>query len=347
VPEPSVIHVAYPPLVTVFDHERVRALCPTTEVVTARYEIGHDQRTRRSHEPDNPELRALEPPLDPSLLADLGRAEVLFTLDAPYDLPGLAPHLRWIQAVGSGVGQFASSGLDGTDVVLTNGAGIGSVPIAEWVLARVLSITKRLDEHAAAQDRHQWEPRYGSMLLGRTMVIVGLGAIGREVSRRARAFGVHVIGIRRSWAPGMSSPDADELMGPDALHQALSRADIIVVAAPGSRENDGLFDATTFAATRPGAIFVNVARGSLVDEPALIAALESGQLRAAAIDVARHEPLPPEDPLWDAPNLSISPHSSTSMEGYMERTFDQFVANLARYVDDRPLENVVDMTGGY
>ncbi len=346
-PEPSVIHVAYPALVSVFDHERVRALCPATEVVTAPYEVSHAQRTRRSHEPDNPELRSLEPSLHPQLVADLGRAEVLFTLDAPYDLPNLAPHLRWIQALGSGVGQFASSGLDGSGIVLTNGAGIGSVPIAEWVLARVLSIAKRLDEHAGAQRRHQWEPKYGSMIMGRTMVIVGLGAIGREVARRARAFGVHVIGIRRSWAPGMSSPHADELAGPDALHRALGRADIIVVAAPGSRENDGLFDADAFAATRPGAIFVNVARGSLVDEPALIAALESGHLRAAAIDVARHEPLPPEDPLWDAPNLSISPHSSTSMEGYMERTFDHFVANLERYVDDRPLENVVDMTGGY
>jgi phosphoglycerate dehydrogenase-like enzyme len=347
VPEPSVIHVAYPALVPVFDHERVRALCPATEVVTAPYDISHDQRTRRSHEPDNAELRALEPPLDPQLVADLARAEVLFTLDAPYDLPRLAPRLQWIQALGSGVGQFASSGLDGTAIVLTNGAGIGSVPIAEWVLARVLSVAKRLDEHAESQRRHQWEPRYGSMLQGRTMVIVGLGAIGREVSRRTRAFGVHVIGIRRSWVPGMFSPDADELMGPGTLHEALGRADIIVVAAPGSRENDGLFDAAAFAATKPGAIFVNVARGSLVDEPALIAALESGQLRAAATDVARHEPLPPEDPLWDAPHLSISPHSSTSMEGYMERTFDQFFANLERYVDGRPLDNVVDLTGGY
>ncbi|HEX4244660.1 MAG TPA: D-2-hydroxyacid dehydrogenase, partial [Acidimicrobiales bacterium] len=315
-----------------------------TEVVTAPYEISHDQRTRRSHEPDNDELRRFEPALDAQLVADLGRAEVLFTLDAPYDLGRLAPNLRWIQALGSGVGQFASSGLDGTGIVLTNGAGVGSVPIAEWVMARVLSIVKRLDDHAEAQRRHQWEPRYGSMLSGRTMVIVGLGAIGREVSRRARAFGVHVIGLRRSWVPGSSSPDADELMGPDALHQAVGRADIIVVAAPGSHENEGLFDAAAFAATRPGAIFVNVARGSLVEEPALIAALESGQLQAAAIDVARHEPLPPEDPLWDAPNLSISPHSSTSLEGYMERTFDQFLANLDRYVEDRPLENVVDMS---
>ena len=105
-PEPSVIHVATPALVSVFDHERVRALCPTTEVVTAPYEISHEQRTRRSHEPDNDELRAFEPPLSPQLVADLGRAEVLFTLDAPYDLGRLAPHLRWIQALGSGVGQI-------------------------------------------------------------------------------------------------------------------------------------------------------------------------------------------------------------------------------------------------
>ncbi|HEY6623273.1 MAG TPA: D-2-hydroxyacid dehydrogenase [Acidimicrobiales bacterium] len=346
-PEPSVIHVAYPPVAAVFDHELVGALCPTTEVVTSAYEISHDQRTRRSHEPDNDELRDFEPPLGPQLRADLGRAEVLFTLDAPYDLGRLAPDLKWVQAVGSGVGQFASSGLDGTDIVLTNGAGVGSVPIAEWVLARMLSIAKRFDEHADQQRDHRWAPRYGSMLMGRTLVIVGLGAIGREVSRRARAFGVHVIGIRRRWVSGATSPDADELVGPGQLHEALGRADFVVVSAPGSRENDGLFDAAAFAATRPGAVFINVARGSLVDEPALIAALESGHLRAAAIDVARHEPLPPEDPLWEAPNLSISPHSSTSMEGYMERTFDVFFDNLERYVHGRPLENVVDISGGY
>jgi phosphoglycerate dehydrogenase-like enzyme len=205
-------------------------------------------------------------------------------------------------------------------------------------------VYKRLDEHAEQQRAHVWQEAMGALLQGRTAVIVGLGAIGTAVATRLRAFGVHVIGVRRT--PGVAS-DVDELVGPDQLHATLGRAHIVVVAAPGTAANENMFDATAFAAMRSGSLFVNVARGLLVDEDALVDALRSGHLRAAAIDVAREEPLPSDSPLWDTPNLAISPHSSASAERYLERVGELFYDNLARYVAGEELRNVVDLTHGY
>jgi phosphoglycerate dehydrogenase-like enzyme len=245
------------------------------------------------------------------------------------------------------VGQFVPSRLPDGAITLTNAAGVGATPIAEWVLARILSIYKRLDDHAAQQREHVWQEAMGSLLEGRTAVIVGLGAIGTAVALRLRAFGVRLIGVRRSWTPGAVASEVDELVGPGQLHEVLGRAHVVVVAAPGTAANENLFDASAFGAMRRNSVFVNVARGSLVDEEALVAALRSGHLRAAAIDVTREEPLPPDHALWDAPNLVISPHSSASAERYLERVGELFYDNLARYVDGRELLNVVDLTHGY
>lgn len=239
------------------------------------------------------------------------------------------------------------SRLEDSSIVLTNAAGVGAVPIAEWVLARVLAVYKRLDEHAEQQRAHHWDQRLGAVLAGRRALVVGLGAIGTEVARRFKAFGVHVTGVRRSWTPGMSPSEADEVIGPEQLVDALGSAHIVVVSAPGTAANANLFDARAFAAMRRNAMFVNVARGSLVDEGALIDALRSGHLRAAAVDVARQEPLPADSPLWDTPHLAISPHSSASADRYLERVAELFYDNLARYVAGRGLVNVVDLAREY
>lgn len=345
--ESLVIYVPFPMLHPAIDLARLRAIHPNVEVVTVPYEIEHDMRVAREQDPFSEELRRDEKQLDAGQAEAFGRANVVFTLDVPMDLPPLAPNLRWIQAIGSGVGQYVSARLPEGGIVLTNGAGIGAPPIAEWVLARVLQIVKLLPEHDAAAREHRWESTLGGQLAGKTMAVIGLGAIGREVARRARAFGVRLLGVRRSWKPGMTDADVDEVFGPDALLDVLRRSDIAVLAAPGTDENDNLFDAEAFAAMPPGSIFVNVARGTLVDEQALIDALASGHLCAAATDVARKEPLPADDPLWSAPNLLISPHSSTSGEGYAQRAFDLFCRNLERFVAGEPLQNVVDLSAGY
>ncbi len=346
-PRPLVIHVAFDPLSLVIDRVRVREVAPEAEIIVAPYDLGHDERTRRSETPTGRDLARGEPVMTDALRDALARAEVMITLDAPLDLPAHAPRLRWIQAAGSGVGQFVPSGLRNSPIVLTNAAGIGAVPIAEWVLARVLAVYKRLDEHAEQQRDHVWNQKLGALVAGRQALVVGLGAIGKQVARRLKAFDVRVVGVRRSWTPGMSSSDADEVIGPDQLMQALGSAHIVVVSAPGTASNANLFDAQAFAAMRRGAVFVNVARGSLVDESALIEALRSGHLRAAALDVAKQEPLPADSPLWDTPNLSISPHSSASADRYMERVAELFYDNLGRYVAGQDLVNVVDLAREY
>ena len=344
---PLVIHVAYSPLNEVLDLTRIGGIVPGADIVLAAYDLGHDQRTRRSETPTATDLALGEPAISDALRDALARAEVMITLDAPLDLPVYAPRLRWIQAIGSGVGQFVPSRLPESPIVLTNAAGIGAIPIAEWVLARVLAVYKRLDEHAEQQRNHVWNQKLGGLLAGKRALVVGLGAIGRQVARRLKAFDVQVVGVIRSWTPGISSPDADKVIGPDRLMDALGTAHIVVVSAPGTAANVNLFDARAFAAMRRGAIFINVARGSLVDESALVEALSSGHLRAAAVDVTRQEPLPADSPLWDTPNLSISPHSSASADRYLERVAELFYDNLARYVAGQDLVNVVDLSREY
>jgi phosphoglycerate dehydrogenase-like enzyme len=344
---PLVVYVPFPMLHAALDAERLARIHPRVELLTTPFEIDHELRTAREQDPFSAELRARAPALSAEQRDAFARAEVVFTLDVPMDLPPLAPRLRWVQCIGSGVGQYVAARLPEGDIVLTNGAGIASAPIAEWVLARTLQIIKRLPEHDERARDREWKIALGGHLAGRTVAIIGLGAIGREAARRFRAFEVHLLGVRRRFTPGAVDPDVDELFGTDAIAEVVSRADVVVLAAPGSDENENLFDDEMFAAMPRGAIFVNVARGTLVDEAALVRALEQEHLAAAAIDVARREPLPPDDPLWSAPNLYVSPHSSASGERYAERAFDLFCDNLARYVVGEPLRNVIDLTGGY
>jgi phosphoglycerate dehydrogenase-like enzyme len=341
-----VVQIPYPAVAAIADRARLEAVHPGIEVLTVPYEITHDQRVRREQDPLSPATQQGEPPLTAEQAAAFARCEVILSLDAPLDIATVAPKLRWIQAIGSGVGQYQACRLPKT-VTLTNGAGIGAPPIAEWVVGRILQIYKSFPLHDARARDHHWEMALGSLVMGKTISIIGLGAIGNEVAIRARPFGVTLLGVRRSFRPGMTSTLVDELFGPDSLNEVLARSDVVVLAAPGTAENEGMFDADRFAAMKPGSVFVNVARGTLVDEPALIDALQSGHLRAAALDVMRHEPMEKDDPLWDAPNVLISPHSSASGEGYMERAFDLFVRNLAHYVKGEPLDNVVDLSGGY
>jgi len=271
----------------------------------------------------------------------------LLGLDAPFDTPTVAPNLRWIQAMGSGVGQFAASRIAESPITLTNAAGVGAPSIAEFTIGRILEIWKDFRTLAELQSKHAWSRHQGRLLMGSTIGIVGLGAIGAAVADRARAFGVEVLASRRSWTPGMEAPDVDELFGPEGLHALLGRSDVVVLAAAGTPETENMIDAAAIRAMKPGAIFVNIARGNMVDEHALGEAMRSGHLAAAALDVAYQEPLPPESPLWDLPNVYISPHSSASQDRYFEMCFDIFLENLEAYVAGRPLRNVCDPTTGY
>jgi phosphoglycerate dehydrogenase-like enzyme len=313
----------------------LRAAFPDLEIVVQPYlgRFGH-------HVPDRSDELADEQ------LAVWARAEGTLALDLPADIGTIAPNLRWVQAIGAGIDHLDPAALP-DDCMVTNAAGVAAASIAEFAFGRLLAVWKRFDQIDELQRARQWKPTFGLLVEGRTLGIIGLGAIGTEVATRARAFGMTIIGTRRSYQPGHDHPAVDELRGADDLHDVLARCDAVVMSAPGTPETENLFDKDAFAAMKPGALFCNVGRGSVVDEAALIDALESGHLGGAILDVTREEPLPADDPLWDAPNIWISPHSSASQERYTEKLLALFGDNLGRFRRGEPLRNVVDRAAGY
>lgn len=327
--------VLFPPELDRDQLARLERAAPGLRVTVATYVESTETRNAR--------VRGQAPP-DPGpgpsrgVVEALATADVVLAWDVPPDLRALAPHLRWVQAITAGVDHYGGGDWDG--VTVTTAAGVAAGPIAEFVMGRLLAVYKRFDELAELQRRHEWTASFGRVVEGRTMAVVGLGAIGTAVADRAAAFGMHVLGVRRD--PRRPAPDSvAEVHGTDALPQVLARADAVVVCAPATAATRGLFGADAFAAMRRGAWFCNVSRGSLVDEDALVAALRSGRLGAAAIDVARHEPLPADSELWDTPNLHISPHSAASLERYMDSLIDLLADNLARDAGGEPLRNTV------
>lgn len=293
------------------------------------------------------ELLATAPPLTEAERDTIAAADVLMALDLPPGIREWAPRLRWVQAIGAGIGQLEPAKLKAKGIALTNAAGVASTPIAEFAIGRLLEVWKDVRVLERQQRGHIWQMHQGLLAKGKTMGIVGLGAIGRDVARRAKAFEMTVLANRRSAQPGDTDPDADELFGPDGLDEMLSRSDAVVLCAPHTPETIDLLDAERLGRLKPGAVLVNVGRGSMIDEAALVAALESGHLGAAVLDVTREEPLPADSPLWDAPNMYLSPHCSTAREGYNEALMELFCDNLERFLAEEPLRNVVDPDRGY
>lgn len=311
------------------------------EVVWQDFVLDEGQRQARRGTTDTRELAGSEPPVTTELARALAAAEVIVGQDLPLGITTLAPRLRWVQLLSSGVDHLAPCGLGSSAVTVTNGAGIAAVSVAEWVMAQCLSIYKRLPEHASQQAGRVWRATHGRRLAGRSMLIFGLGSIGAEVARLAAAFGVHVTGVRRSAGDGPVPTGVTEVVDPARGLSRLGGADIVVLCLPNSRETDGLFGARQFRAMKGDATFINVGRGSSVDEQALIHALSTGEIAAAAIDVAREEPLSSSNPLWATPNLHISPHSSVSFDGYLDGAYELLVENLTRHRQGDDLLNQV------
>jgi phosphoglycerate dehydrogenase-like enzyme len=339
--QPVVLCLGYPALQGPRRVERLRALDPRVETVALPVDPQGEWVTVAPKDPhDEPPPWALG--VAEERHSALARAEVLLALHTPKDLMRLAPRLRWIQGVGAGVEQFAKAGVPRAGVAVTNASGVGSASMAEFVIGRLLQVWKRFREAERHQEAHEYVRTYGRTLAGSTLGIVGLGSIGSAVAERARALGVRVLGLRRSGSGGRDPGPADELFGPERLHELLARCDAVVIAAPETPDTFHLIDAAALAAMRPGCMLVNVARGSLVDEAALVTALTTGHVAAAALDVFEQEPLPPESPLWDLPNVYVSAHSSVSIDRYLDDVFDLFVENAARYLRGEPLRNLVD-----
>lgn len=319
----------------------VEALDPRVEVLVVAYEEGQAMRTLRGSPEGTAEARQLAPALSDEQRAMFARVHGVIAIDLPFDIARVAPHLAWVQGIGAGTAQLQTAGLAEAGIVLTSAAGTNAVGIAEFVVGRLLEERKRFPQLRESQHRHAWEPQYGQELAGTTVGLIGLGAINAAVARRLQAFDVHVLACRRSARPGDSAPDVDELFPTAALREMLARADTVVAAVPETPDTIGLMDAEAFAAMAPGSFFVNVGRGTLVVEPALVAALTRGHLRGAAIDVASQEPLPPDHPLWDAPNLTISFHCSTSPSAMAQNLHRLWIENVRRWLAGEDLVNLV------
>jgi len=321
-------------------------LDPRIEVVVEAYEEPHSLRSARG-KPHDPSLRNQAPALTDSQRRAFERLTVAVAIDLPFDVAGIAPNLRWVQAVGAGTGQLQSAGLREAGITLTTSAGSNAVAIAEFAIGRLIQDAKRFREIESLQTAHHWEPLYGTQLAGSTLGLIGLGAINSAVAARAKAMDLRVVATRQSATPGATAPNVDRLYTTTELHTMLAECDAIVSAVPETPQTSGMIGPREFAAMKPGAFFCNVGRGSLLDEAALIAALESGHLRAAALDVASQEPLPADDPLWDAPNLYLSSHCAASPSALFANLHRLIRDNLERFIAGQPLRNEVDLSRGY
>jgi phosphoglycerate dehydrogenase-like enzyme len=266
----------------------------------------------------------------------LGEAEVLldFPQHEPRPLLELAPRLRWVQTTSAGVGPLVQRlGLQDSHLIVTTSSGIHAQPLAEFVFAALLYHTKEIGRLKEEQRAHQWHRFAGVELAGRTMAIIGPGRIGRDVARVARAFRMRVAAMGRdSDAARAESLGVDRLYGRAELHLMLAEADCLVVCAPLTPETEDLLGAAEFAAFKPGAIFVNIGRGAIVDEDALLRGLRDGRIAFAALDVFREEPLPADSPFWDMPNVLINPHSASTVATENAKIAELFVRNLGHYL---------------
>ncbi|MFC4500499.1 MULTISPECIES: D-2-hydroxyacid dehydrogenase [Streptomyces] len=282
---------------------------------------------------------------DSSTLAErLPEADVLLVWDFTSRAvraawPGEGPRPRWVHTASAGVDHLLCPELVASDTVVTNARGIFEEPIAEYVAALVLAMAKDLPRTWRHQQRGEWRHRETERVRGTRAVVVGSGPVGRTVARTLKALGVSPAVVGRVPHTGIH--------GPEDLDRLLARADWVIAAAPLTDQTRGMFDTRRFGVMQPNARFVNVGRGGLVVEEALVRALRSRWIAGAAVDVLATEPLPPDSPLWQVPGLIVSPHMSGDTVGRHDELGAQFVDLFERWAADRPLKNVVDKRRGY
>jgi phosphoglycerate dehydrogenase-like enzyme len=315
--------------------DRLRALSPDLEIIDTTGDDAFD-------------IDALA---DPDLEAIVGRR-------VPADLTRV-PRLRWLQVGSAGVDHLAGDPPWAKGIVVTNGRGVFAVPIGEYVSGAILRINQPTRRWAADQASHHWpvddEP-VASIVRGQTAVLVGYGSIGREVARQLAALGLRIIGVKPRpevrpdpsyRVPGTGDPDGSipaRIVGVEALRGVAGEADYLVLTLPLTAASRHMIDAAVLAALPHTAWLINVSRGALVDEVALLAALRAGRLAGAVLDVFEEEPLPPDHPLWDAPNVTITPHVSGATSRFRD---DLIVENVRRYLAGERLLNLVDPERGY
>ena len=266
----------------------------------------------------------------------LREAEVLF--DFPqherFPLLELAPKLRWVQTSSAGVGPLVHRlGLQDSHLIVTTASGIHAQPLAEFVFAALLFHSKKIGQLQRDQKMKAWNRFSGNELAGQTMAIIGPGRIGREIARIARAFRMRVVALARDADPARAQAlGVDQVYGRAELLTMLGEADCLVICAPQTPETVDLLGPAEMAALKPGVVFVNIGRGTIVDDAALERGLRSGQIAFAALDVFREEPLPANSPFWELPNVLINPHSASTVDAENSKLTDIFIRNLGHYL---------------
>jgi phosphoglycerate dehydrogenase-like enzyme len=297
-----------------------------------------------------PEMRVVCSNSYDVLPSELPDTDIFFGFNLLPDQIKAARKLKWIHVTSAGVSQLMRPDVQAAGITITNARGIHATPMAEHTLGAMLALARKFQDTVHYQDAQNWAQEAiwqsrPSELSGATLLIVGFGAIGLEIARRARAFGMRVEGVTRSGHGDTTL--AEKLYPASQLLQALPTADYIVLAAPDTPGTRNMIGARELSAMKRSAYLINIARGSLVDESALIDALKSGTIAGAALDVAEKEPLPPESPLWKLKNVFITPHTSAVSELLWPRQTELFLENLDRWFSGRDLKNIVDLSRGY
>jgi len=279
-----------------------------------------------------------------SVLAD---AEIVYGLRLPRDLIARAPKLKWVQVSSAGVDRFLDDDFRRSPVILTNASGIHATPIGEFVMEQMLMFAKNAAFCFDLKQKKQWQHYAPSVLRGKTVGIVGLGNIGREVARLSKAFGMRIVATRRSTPRTQRARHVDLMLPRQELQRLLAESDYVVITLPYTRETHNLFGEAELKAMKPSAYLINIGRGGIIDEDILVRALSENWIAGAGLDVFATEPLPPESKLWELPNLLFSPHVSGDMENYIGHATEVFCKNVRRYLEWKRLFNVVDKHRGY
>jgi phosphoglycerate dehydrogenase-like enzyme len=288
---------------------------------------------------DLEKLKAAVPDADALLFAGFSDALVRV-------LP-LAVRVRWIHSLWTGVEGILTPDMLKHPAILTNGRGAFRWPLADWVAAAMLFFAFELGRVIRQQEKRVWQPFISTSLEGRTLGIIGYGSIGGAAAHRACCFGMKIAALRRRLELLAGDPLVDHGYAPGQIRELMAVSDYLLLATPLTAQTRGLIGEAELAAMKPSAVLINAGRGPVIDEGALIRALESGRIRGAALDVFDREPLPVEHPFWQMPNVLVSPHTADRVEGFLAPAFECFFENLDRFLKGEPLLNVVDKLAGY
>lgn len=330
------ILLTYPPAMYKYPQnleiiKRIEAVDPAIEV----YEIAElDRADRNGNDDARRKLDAL-----------LAEAEIIFGAPPPRNIIARSPKLKWIQTPLAGINNLLLPEIINSSVIITNTKGIHNTQVSEWVLTLMLMLVKQTHELFKSQQDRRWQPFSPGLLESKTVGILGLGNIGLEVARLCKSFSMKVLATKSR--PGGNVPHVDTVLSPESTPQLLAESDFVVITLPLTPETSNMIGKNEFEIMKPSAYLINIARGGIIDEEAMIYALSNNLIAGAGLDVFATEPLPADSALWQLPNVIVTPHVAGKRDDYHVLATDLFCENLKRYLNGDKLFNVVNKTKGY